>query len=107
MNPAANKPKPKPKLGQRRKREPLEVNLTLVVKAGPEPEDRFTIMHNRKIPMVGSVFEGRNRIQRFFVSTLLRVASSSPSVYREIAPGLMALLGRKRKPAKASGGQRR
>lgn len=88
MTKSANKPQ------ARRKREPLEVNLTLILRTGPEPENQFQILDNRKIPMVGSVFEYRSRIQRFFVSTLLRVATSSPAVAREIAPGLAALLGR-------------
>ena len=98
MNSPADKPKPR----KRRKREPIQVNMTLVVKTGPEPEDKFTIMDNRRVPMVGSVFEYRLRIRRFFVSTLLRVATSSPAVYREIAPGLMTLIGRKRETDKAS-----
>lgn len=89
-------------LKSRAERDPLEINLTLVIRTGPDPVDRFTIMNNRKIPMVGSVFEYRNRIQRFVVRALLKVASSSPAVYREVAPGLAALMAGKRKSAKAS-----
>lgn len=86
----------------RGKRDPLEVNLSLVIRTGPDPVDQFTIMNNRKIPMVGSVFEYRNRIQRFVIRALLKVASSSPAVYREVAPGLVALMAGKRKSAKAT-----
>lgn len=89
-----------------RKREPLAVNVTLVVRTGPEPENQFTLLDNRKIPMVGSVFEYRNRISRFFVSSLLRVAATSPSVYRELAPGLGALLGRVKTSRKTSASTR-
>lgn len=77
-----------------RKREPLAVNVTLIVRTGSEPENQITILDDRKIPMVGSVFEYRNRIRRFFVSSLLRVAATSPAVYREIAPGVGALFSR-------------
>jgi len=82
-----------------RQRKPLEVNLTVVVRTGVEEENIFTLLDNRRVPMVGSVFEYRDRIRRFFVSSLLRVATSSPAVYREIAPGLAALLGRGRAAA--------
>ena len=88
---------------RRKRREPLAVDLTLVVRAGPEPEDRYVVMENRRIPMVGSVFRYRERIQRFMLTTMVRVATTSPSALREIAPGMVSLLNRVRK---RTGGRR-
>lgn len=75
-----------------RQREPLRVEVTLVVRTGPAPEDRLTILDDTPVPMVGSVFEYRNRIVRFFAATLVQVAMRSPAFYREIAPGLLTYL---------------
>lgn len=86
----------------RRKREPLAVNVTLVVRTGSEPEDQLTLLDDRTIPMLGSVFEYRNRITRFFFSSLLRVAATSPSVYHELAPGFGTLLERAKASTKKS-----
>jgi hypothetical protein len=77
---------------RRRRREPLQVHLSMVVRTGPDPEDQLTLLNNRKLYMLGSVFEYRARMQRFLVAGLLRVATTSPRVYREIAPGLSAML---------------
>ncbi|MDT0616963.1 hypothetical protein RM531_00605 [Salinisphaera sp. P385] len=75
-----------------RRRKPLRVEVSLVVRTGPEPEDRLTILDDAPVPMVGSVFEYRNRIVRFFAATLVQVAMRSPAFYREIAPGLLTYL---------------
>lgn len=80
--------------GKRRKgkRDPLEMRMTVVVRTGENPEDQLTLMNNRKLHMIGSVFEHRVRIQRYIVTSLFKVATRSPRAFKEIAPGLGAIL---------------
>lgn len=75
-----------------RRREPLKVELNVVVKTGDDPEDRVTIVDDREVPMVGSVFEYRDRIMRFSVGMIWRVVATSPAVYREVVPGMFHYL---------------
>lgn len=82
---------------QRRKRqqEPLDIGLTVRFKFGDEPGEAVTVMNDRRIPMVDSVFKNRERIMRSFVSLLVKTGLSQPKVTREIFPALR-LLGRKK-----------
>lgn len=75
-----------------RRREPLKVELNVVVRTGEEPEDQVTIVDDRELPMVGSVFKYRDRITRFTVGMIWRVVAASPAAYREIVPGLFHYL---------------
>ncbi len=81
---------------QQRAKEPLEVRLTVRFKFGHEAEDVVTMMNNRAVPMVGSVFKSRDRIVRSFVRLLVRAGAAQPKVARELLP-LLRLL--KRRPA--------
>lgn len=74
------------------RRAPLNVEVTVVIKTGERPEDCITILDDYPVPMVGSIFAYRDQILRFFALSLVRVALSSPAMYREVAPGLVALL---------------
>lgn len=78
-------------------REPLDVRLTLRFKFGDRPADAITVMNERRMPMVNSVFANRDRILRGFVQLLLRSGLSSPSVARELVP-VLRLLRRARRP---------
>ena len=80
--------KPRRKRGRK---EPLEVRLTLSYKFGDEPDDTVTIMNDRAIPMVNSVFENRDRILRGFVFGLLKAGVSQPKVMREVFPAVKLL----------------
>lgn len=73
-------------------REPLRISLSVTVRTGPDPQDHHVLMRDRELRIVGSVFEYRDRILRYFVGALWRVAAASPAVYREVAPGLTAML---------------
>lgn len=73
---------------RRRRNEPLEVKLTLRYRFGDEPDDAVTMMNDRAIPMVDSVFKNRDRIVRAFAMTLVRAGISKPKVVRELVPGL-------------------
>lgn len=85
---------------RRRRDEPLEVKLTLRYRFGDEPDDTVTVMDDRAIPMVDSVFKNRDRIVRAFAMTLVRAGITKPKVVRELVPGLGLLrkvTGRKAK----------
>lgn len=89
-----------PKTRRRRAAQPpLEVRLTLSYRFGDEPDDTITIMDDRSVPMVNSVFENRDRILRGFVLSLLKAGVSQPRVVREVFPAVSLLkkLTRRRK----------
>lgn len=75
--------------------EPLEVDLTLSFRFGDAPEDKVTVIDNRRVPMVGSVFDAREVLMRQFVRLLAKAAISQPKVLGEIVPALK-LIQRKR-----------
>lgn len=76
------------------RKQPLEVRMTMRFKFGEEADDVITMMDDRQVPMVDSVFKNRDRIVRGFVNLLLRAGLKQPKVAREIFP-LVKLLRRK------------
>jgi hypothetical protein len=85
---------------RRRKPDPLEVRMTLSFRFGDEAEDSVTVMNDRKLPMVGSVFQSRDRIVRAFAVLLVRTGMAQPKVLREIVPALNLL--RRLRPSAAA-----
>lgn len=81
----------KPAGRPRKTREPLDVRLTFKVNFGETPADAVTVMNDRRVPMVNSVFDNRDRIIRSFAMTLLRVGLAQPKVVREVFPTLKLL----------------
>ncbi len=75
----------------RREKEPLSVSLTVAVRFGEEPEDRVVLLDDREVLMVGSIFRYRDKIARFVVTGLLRVALMQPRLAARILPGLKTL----------------
>lgn len=71
---------------KRRRSQPLEVHLTLRMNFGDAPADALTVIDNRRVPMVGSVFEYRDRIVRGFATLLVKTGLSQPRVARELFP---------------------
>jgi hypothetical protein len=82
---------------RRREREPLEVRMTMRFNFGDGPEEAVTVMDDRRVPMVGSVFESRDRILRAFTVLLLRSGMSQPKVAKELIPLLRLLPGARKK----------
>ncbi len=78
-----------------RSQPPLEVRLSMKVNFGAEPGESVTLMSDRRIPMVSSVFENRDRILRSFALLLVRASMAQPKVVREVFPALR-LVGRLR-----------
>jgi hypothetical protein len=69
---------------KRRREPPLEVELTVVMNLGDGPQDAITLVEDRRVPLVGSVFENRDRIARGFLRLLARSPLRSPDVLRRI-----------------------
>ena len=84
------------RIRQKRREEPLDVELTVKFNFGNEPDDAVTVMNERRIPMVDSVFKNRDRIIRGFVSLLVKTGLSQPKVTREIFPALRMLKQKKK-----------
>lgn len=80
-----------PTAKSRRKREPLDVRLTFKVNFGDTDADAVTVMNDRRVPMVNSVFDNRDRIIRTFAMTLLRVGLAQPKVVSEVFPAMKML----------------
>lgn len=78
--------------GKKRRRrgskEPLDVQLTVRFKFGDEPQDQITVIDDRRVPMVGSVIDNRDRIMRGFLRLLMKTALKQPRVMRELFPTL-------------------
>lgn len=83
------------KARRRRPVEPVEVRLTLRYRFGDGADDTVTVMNDRAVPMVDSVFKNRDRILRAFTTTLMRASVSQPKVLRELLP-VLGLLRRRR-----------
>lgn len=82
---------------RRRVQEPLEVRMTMRFNFGDTPEEAVTVMNDRRLPMVGSVFESRDRILRTFTVLLMRTGMAQPKVAKELIPLLRLLPGVGRK----------
>ncbi|WP_240433586.1 hypothetical protein [Solimonas sp. K1W22B-7] len=80
---------------RRERKEPLEVRMTMRFKFGDEPDDIITMMEDRPVPMVDSVFKNRDSIVRGFVSLLLRAGLKQPKVASEIFPLVKLLRGKR------------
>lgn len=83
--PVADKPR------RKKPREPLDVRLTFKINFGESPKDAVTVMQDRRLPMVNSVFEHRDRIVRTFAMSLVRVGLAQPKVMSEVFPAMKLL----------------
>jgi len=67
-----------------RRKQPMDVILTLKVNFGDHPGDAMTLVDERRIPLVGSVFENRDRIAREFLTLLMKAGARQPGVLRRL-----------------------
>ena len=81
---------------KRRAPQPVDVNLTLKMNFGEKKDDAVTVIDNRRVPMVGSVFTYRDRIVRGLAMLLVKTGLAQPRVARELLPVLKLL--RRRRP---------
>lgn len=65
-----------------RRKKPMDIILTLKVNLGNRPGDAVTLIDERRVPLVGSVFENRDRIAREFVKLLVRLGAHPQALRR-------------------------
>ena len=69
---------------RQRRQQPMEVILTLKVNFGNNPADAMTLIEERKVPLVGSVFDNRDRIAREFLRLLMMAGARQPQVLKKM-----------------------
>lgn len=62
----------------------MDVILTLKINFGDHPGDAMTLIEERRVPLVGSVFDNRDRIAREFLRLLLKAGARQPRVLRSL-----------------------
>ena len=62
----------------------MDVILTLKINFGDSPGDALTLIEERNVPLVGSVFDNRDRIAREFLRLLLMAGARQPKVLRSM-----------------------
>ena len=62
----------------------MDVVLTLKVNFGDSPGDAMTLIEERRVPLVGSVFDNRDRIAREFLRLLLAAGARQPKVLKTL-----------------------
>lgn len=93
---ASNDRKQTSERSKRRKPEPVDLRLSFVVRTGDEDEDVVTILDEKELKMVGSVFQYRDKAARFLAMSLVKVAATNRKVFRQVVPGLRGIMNSKR-----------
>lgn len=62
----------------------MRVSLRFIF--GDEPGENVRMIDDRRVPLVGSLFENRDRILRSFAMLMLRAGMVQPKVIAEIFP---------------------
>ncbi len=79
----------------RRRDQPLDVDLSVSFRFGEAPEDRVTVIDQRRVPMAGSVFDSRDAVMRGFIKLLMKAAVMQPKVLGEVMPLLRLKRGKR------------
>ena len=90
----------------RRSREPVDIRLTVAFRFGDQPGEQVTMMDDRHIPFVGSLFESRDKILRGFTRLLIKAGAQQPKVARELLPLLKLLRPTPRRETKKNPSKR-
>jgi len=64
---------------RRRRKEPMEVILTVKFNFGEHERDAVTLVQERRVPLVGSIFDNRDRIAREFLRLLVKAGARQPA----------------------------
>ena len=62
----------------------MDVILTLKINFGDSAGEAVTLIDERRVPLVGSVFENRDRIAREFLRLLLKASARQPRVLKTL-----------------------
>lgn len=81
-----------PKLFRRREKKPLDIRMTMRVRFGQEPDEEVTVVNDRRLKLVGSVFKYRDKAINFMVYEVLRAGARQPKVYGGMAPAALGMM---------------
>ena len=81
----------------RRKQEPLDINLTVTFRFGDEPDDRITVMQDRSVPLVGTIFDKRDAVLKGFARLFVKAATMRPGIAAEFVPFLSTIAPKRRR----------
>jgi hypothetical protein len=76
----------------RREKKPLDIRLTMRVRFGEQPDEQVTVVNDRRLKLVGSVFQYRDRAINFLVYEVLRAGARQPKVYGGLAPAATSMM---------------
>lgn len=88
--------RPNRKSKARQEDEPLDVDLTVTFRFGDEPGDKVTMIDNRRVPLVGNIFDSRDAVVRGFVKLLLKAGLTQPRVLGELVPAFKLIRRKQR-----------
>jgi hypothetical protein len=77
---------------RRREKKPLDIRLTMRVRFGAEPDEQVTVVNDRRLKLVGSAFQYRDRAINFLVYEVLRAGARQPKVYGGLAPAAAGMM---------------
>lgn len=77
---------------RRRNKKPLDVRLTMRVRFGEQEDEKVTVVNNRRLKLIGSAFQYRDRAINFMVYEVLRAGARQPKVYGSLAPAAANLM---------------
>lgn len=66
--------------------EPLEIFVSFTVRTGKGPEHCHQILDHQRVPMVGTVFDNRDRMMRFLAVNMVKIAALQTEVARSLMP---------------------
>lgn len=81
-----------PSIIRRREKKPLDVRLTMRVRFGEQPDEQVTVVNDRRLKLIGSAFQYRDRAINFLVYEVLRAGARQPRVYGGLAPAAANLM---------------
>lgn len=68
--------------------EPLDIYISFAVRTGKAEHEKFQLLDNQRVPMVGTAFENRDRAVRFLAVSLVKVAALQTNLVRHLLPML-------------------
>ncbi len=77
---------------RRREKKPLNIRLSMRVRFGAAPDEQVTVVNDRRLKLVGSAFQYRDRAINFLVYEVLRAGARQPKVYGGLAPAAAGMV---------------
>lgn len=95
-----------PGILRRRKKKPLDVRMTMRVRFGDKDDEQVVVVNDRRLKLVGSAFQYRDRAINFLVYEVLRAGARQPKVYGSLAPAAANMMKNLTRRFRGSGDHR-